>query len=157
MQFIKKKHKQQQHSVFSHGKSIKSAHSDNKNILRKPQIVATKPKHQQEQQQEQHAYHIPDGCRILVSKTWRIKYIHICMYLYLQASTVSQRAEREKGSASLQNWACPLNKGYIKTGRDRQVAALTFISFSNQKVIQTNKAFIEDMLYKRVYLLYDLQ
>lgn len=47
------------------------------------------------------------------------------MYLYLQASSVSQRAERADGimerecEGSLQNWACALNKGYIKTGRDR--------------------------------------
>lgn len=82
--------------MFSHGKSIKSAHSDNKNILRKPQIVAAKPKHQQ-QQQVQHAHHIPDGIRILVTKTWHIKYIHMCMYLYLQATSVSHSAEVEEG------------------------------------------------------------
>lgn len=52
---------------------------------------------------------------------------------------------------SLESCTCRWNKGYTTTGRDRQLAELPFIVFSNQKVIQTNKVLNENLLVKRVY------
>lgn len=115
---------------------LKVRTSDNKNILRKPQNVAAKPK-QQQQQQQPHTYHTPWQWNISFENMTHKIHTYICTYIYkLQAR---HEVERENSG---NKW----NNQCINTATDRQVTALTFISFSNQKVKQSNKVTMEYML-----------